>query len=186
MANDWKLTLAVDATGQDDAHVRLRPVGAGRPPYVVVRVGAVIAHCVGPSSVASGAQAWAAAQARVETGVLEFPFYNERHKPDPMQGLAVPSGSVVFDGPQPWAISTLVGAGAIVTIGCLKVHVHDRTALDVHVRAWAAASDLATKAFPGRHVPFSRLVSNARYAGLDRGLGVWQPRDDDNGLGRET
>jgi hypothetical protein len=86
---------------------------------------------------------------------------------------------VVFEGAQRWSISTSRGAGALVTIGCLQVQVLDRPALDIHVLAWSEAMDLAVQAFPARAVPFSRMVSNARFNGLDRGLGVWQARDDD-------
>jgi hypothetical protein len=95
------------------------------------------------------------------------------------EGVAVPSGSIVFDGAQRWSVSTARGTGALVTIGCLQVRVVDRTALDIHVRAWSEAMDMAVQAFPTSAVPFSRMVSNARFNDLDRGLGVWQPIEDD-------
>jgi hypothetical protein len=181
MANDWKLTLGVVASGHDDTHVRLRTLGAGRDPYVVVRVGSVMAHCLGAAAVGSGAQAWAAARARVETGALDFPGFETGGRPGPTggAGVAVPCGSVVFDGAQRWAVSSVRGAGVLVTIGCVQVQARDRVAFDLHVRAWAEAADLASHAYPGRTVPFSRMVSNARFNDLDRGLGVWLPRDED-------
>lgn len=179
MANNWKLTLGVEATGHDDRHVMLRHVTRDRDPYVVVRIGAVIAHCLGPAAVGSAAQAWAVAQARVNAGELYLPRgEGGRSAPGVAESLAVPAGAVVFDGAQPWSVSTSRGAGALVTVGCLQVRALDRTALDVHVTAWAEAMDLAVQAFPTRTVPFSRMVSNARFNRLDRGLGVWQPRED--------
>lgn len=181
MANDWKLTLGVEATGHDDHHVMLRHITRDRDPYVVVRIGSVIAHCLGPAAVGSGAQAWAAAQARVNAGELHLLSGEGGGRPGPRgaEGLAVPCGSVVFEGAQRWSISTSRGAGALITIGCLQVQVLDRTALDIHVRAWSEAMDMAVQAFPTRTVPFSRMVSNARFNDLDRGLGIWQAREDD-------
>ena len=180
MANDWKLTLGVEAMGHDDHHVTLRHVTRDRAPYVVVRVGSVIAHCLGPAAVGSGAQAWAAAQARVIAGDLPMLSHEAGRRPltGGREGAAVPCGSVVFDGAQPWSVTISRDAGTLVTIGCLQVRVRDWTALDVHVRAWAQAMDLAVKAFPDQGIPFSRMVSNARFNELDRGVGIWQARED--------
>ena len=180
MTNDWKLSLGVVASGHDDARVSLRPLGRGRPPYVVVRVGAVIAHCLGPEAVGSCGQAWAAASARVAARGLGFPAHSGRGAPPPTRagGLDVPSGSVVFDGAQPWAVTVVPGGGVRVSVGSVQVQARDRDAFDVHVRAWADAVDFATRIYPGRSVPFTRMLNNARYHDLDRGLGMWQPPEE--------
>jgi hypothetical protein len=186
MANEWKLHLGVVASGHDDTRVSLRPMGRGRSPYVVVRTGAVIAHCLGPAAVGSAAQAWAAARARLEAMDLGFRGYAE---PGPIGRpggeAAVPCGSVVFDGQQRWAIHVTRGTGVLVTVGCLQVLARDRVAFDLHVRTWTQAVELAAQAYPSRHVPFSRMLANARYNELEQGVGLWQPPHDvdpDRGL----
>jgi hypothetical protein len=47
-------------------------------------------------------------------------------------------------------------------VGPLAVRAHDITALDTHIRAWAEASALAARVFPGKAVPFGQLVEHQR------------------------
>lgn len=79
--------------------------------------------------------------------------------------MAYPVGSILFEGRQPWHVD--VSAAALgVTVGPLQVRAYDTTALETHIRAWTEASAVAARLFPGKAVPFARLVELERRAAL--------------------
>jgi hypothetical protein len=164
MTDAWKLSLSIDAHGHDDTHVSVvRGVGE-RPPHLNVRTGGVIVHCLGPASAMSASEAWACARLAGETWLP--PLDNRRPAaPARALGVAYPSASVIFDGRQPWHVDQ-VGPAMHITVGPLKVLAYDVKALDTHIRACTEASAVATRLFPGRAVPFTRLVEHQRTAQL--------------------
>ncbi|MCW2599478.1 MAG: hypothetical protein JWM02_1307 [Frankiales bacterium] len=182
MTTPWKLELCVDAAGHDETRVRIAPVGPDRSPYLLVTTGAVIVHCLGPVAVMSTAEAWAAARVRASDWLPADA--TARRTEATSSGVVYPVGSVLFDGRQPWNLST-AGAGLNVTVGCLQVRVRDWTALDTHVRVWAQACDLAVRAFPGKTVTFGRLVEQARISSIQRAAGeTGATQDRRRGRGR--
>lgn len=140
-------------------------------PQVNVRVGSLISHCLDPSAVMSIASAWAAGQVRVGT------WLPATAPPPPAAakgfGVAYPASSVIFEGRQPWTVST-VNPGLTVTFGCVSITVHDRAALETQTRAWAEASAISAKLFPGRAVPFGRLLERAQVSSIQRAAGEHQ------------
>jgi hypothetical protein len=177
MTDEWKLSLSIDAHGHDDTHVGVvRAVGEG-PPHLKVRTGGVIVHCLGPAAAMSAAEAWACARLAGETWL---PAQDNRRPsaPAPHLGVAYPSASIIFDGRQPWHLDH-VGPAMSITVGPLKVVAYDVTALDTHIRAWTEASAVATRLFPGKAVPFARLVEHQRIGqlrALDRQPAPRRPR----------
>lgn len=162
MTTSWELSLSIEARGHDDTHVGVVPGHGGRSPHLNVRVGTVVVHCLDPRAVMSSAEAWA--KARVEAESWMPAIRDPRQRPPASgYGAAYPAASVILDGRQRWQVSH-AGPVLDVTVGPLLVRVHDVTALETHVRAWAQASAVATRAFPGKAVPFARLVEHARYA----------------------
>jgi hypothetical protein len=162
MTSSWELSLSIEARGHDDTHVGVVPGHGGSSPHLNVRVGSVVVHCLDPRAVMSSSEAWA--KARVEAESWMPAIRGPRPRP-PVSGYgaAYPAASVILDGRQPWQVSH-TGPVMDVTVGPLLVRVHDVTALETHVRAWAQASAIAARAFPGKAVPFARLVEHARYA----------------------
>jgi hypothetical protein len=162
MTTSWELSLSIEARGHDDTHVGVVPGHGGRNPHLNVRVGTVVVHCLDPRAVMSSAEAWA--KARVEAESWMPAIRDPRQRPPASgYGAAYPAASVILDGRQRWQVSH-AGPVLDVTVGPLLVRVHDVTALDTHVRAWTQASAIASRTFPGKAVPFARLVEHARYA----------------------
>lgn len=166
MTESWALSLSIDAQGHDDTQVSIaRGVGGGGP-HLKVRTGPVLVHCLGPAAAMSAAQAWASARLAAMTWL---PPLEERRStalnPSAGLGAAFPSASLIFDGRQPWHVER-VGPAMSITVGPLQVIARDATALDTHIRAWTEASAVASRLFPGRAVPFSRLVEHERIAQL--------------------
>jgi hypothetical protein len=162
MTSSWDLSLSIEARGHDDTHVSVVPGHGGSSPRLNVRVGSVVVHCLDGTAVMSAAQAWA--RARV-AAVPWSPGLREprRQPPGVGYGAAYPAASVILDGRQQWQVS-LTGPALDVTVGPLLVRVHDVTALETHVRAWAQASAAAIRVFPGKAVSFARLVEHERFA----------------------
>ena len=164
MTNAWQLSFSIDARGHDDTQVSVVRAVSDGPPHLNVRTGGVIVHCLGPAAAMSASEAWAYARLAGETWL---PPLDNRRRAAPARplGVAYPSASVIFDGRQPWHVDQ-GGPAMTVTVGPLKVVAYDVTALDTHVRAWTEASAVATRLFPGRAVPFARLVEHQRKAQL--------------------
>lgn len=173
MTSSWNLSLSLDARGHDDTHVSVVRERGGGSPHVKVRVGGVVVHCLDGAAVMSAARAWAAA--RLGGQDWRPPIRNAQGQPD-LAGLgaAYPVGSIIFEGRQQWQASN-TGAAIEVTVGPLLVRARDMTALDTHVRAWTEASALACRVYPGKSVPFARLVEQQRLAVL-RALDAQQGR----------
>lgn len=172
MPKPWDISLFVDAVGHDQARVRVGRGGHEQRPHLTVQTGGVLVYCIDAASAMSAAQAWAAARVRISDWLpTELPA---RLAPVPGYGAAHPAGSVIFEGSQPWNVSTR-GEGLTVTVGCLSVRVRDWTALDTHVRAWSEASAVALRIFPGRAVPFTQLVERARISSIQRAAGERGP-----------
>ena len=168
MTRPWDVQVSIDAVGHDDAQVRVVTSPGSSRPHILVRTGSVLVHCLDGAAVTSAASAWAAGQVRVGDWLPRQPAPRER--PPGGFGDAYPAGSVILDGRQRWAIST-AGEGLTVAIGCLHVQVRDRVALDTHVCAWAQASALATRVYPGRAVPYAQLVRRAQISSIRRAAG---------------
>ncbi len=165
MTDSWDLSLSIDAHGHDDTNVSVARGVGERSAHVRVRTGLVLVHCLGPAAAMSAAQAWACARV---AGMTWLPPLHDRRRPAPAPqslGVAYPSATVIFDGRQQWHVQQL-GAAMSITVGPLQVLAHDATALDTHIRAWTEASAVAARLFPGRAVPFSRLVEHERIAQL--------------------
>lgn len=160
MTDSWDLSLSIDAHGHDDTAVTVVPgVGSGSA-HLKVRAGTVIVHCIDGASAMSAARAWAAAQL---SSPQWQPALRDTRRPVPPGGLgaAYPLGSVIFEGRQPWHVDR-VGHALAVTVGPLQVRAHDMTALQTHIRAWTEAAAIAARVFPGRAVPFARLLEQER------------------------
>lgn len=164
MTTSWDLRLSIESRGHDDTHVSVTPGHGLSSPNIKVRVGSVVVHCLDGAAAMSAAHAWAKARVEAESW---FPALCEpRRQPSTVgYGAAYPAGSVILDGRQQWQVSR-TGPALDVTVGPLLVRVHDMTALDTHVRAWTQASAVANRIFPGKAVPFARLLEHARYAEL--------------------
>ena len=162
MTTSWELSLSIEARGHDDSHVGVVPGHGGSSPHLNVRVGSVVVHCLDPRAVMSSSEAWAKARVEAESWMPAIRQARQR-PPATGYGAAYPAASVILDGRQRWQVSH-TGPVMDVTVGPLLVRVHDMTALETHVRAWAQASAIATRAFPGKAVPFARLLEHARYA----------------------
>lgn len=162
MTTSWELSLSIDARGHDDSHVSVAPGHGGSSPHLNVRVGTVVVHCLDPRAVMSASEAWAKARVEAESWMPAIRGPRQR-PPASGYGVAYPAASVILDGRQRWQVSH-TGPVMDVTVGPLLVRVHDVTALETHVRAWAQASAIAARAFPGRALPFARLLEHARYA----------------------
>jgi hypothetical protein len=164
MSNSWDLSLSIDAHGHDDTAVAVVPgVGSSRA-HLKVRAGTVVVHCIDGSSAMSAARAWAAAQ----LSALEWqPPLRDIRPPAPPAGsrAAYPAGSIIFEGRQPWHVDR-VGHALAITVGPLQVRAYDMTALETHIRAWTHAAAVATRVFPGRAVPFARLLEQERHERL--------------------
>ena len=164
MTDSWDLSLTIDAHGHDDTAVRIVPGAGSGSAHLRVRAGNVILHCIDSASAMSAARAWAAAQ-------LAAPDWQPAlrdARPVPAAadlGAAYPLGSIVFEGRQPWHVD-LAGHALAVTVGPLQVRAHDMTALHTHVRAWTEAAAVAARVFPGRALPFARLLEQERRARL--------------------
>ena len=172
MTKPWDISLFVDAVGQDEARVRVGRGGHEQRPHLIVRTGLVLVYCLDAQAAMSTAQAWAAARVRISDWLPTEP--PARPAPAPGFGGAHPGGSVIFEGRQPWNLSTR-GEGLTVTVGPLSVRVRDWTALDTHVRAWSEASAVAMRIFPGRSVPFTKLLERARISSIQRAAGERDP-----------
>lgn len=161
----------MDAFGHDDTHVSIQTAWDHRR-HLQVRTGSVLIYCLDGAALTSTAQAWAAAQVHAADWLPR----NQAAPPDrpTAAGAAYPVGSVIFTGRQPVNLSTQ-GDGLLVTVGCVQIRVRDNTALDTHVRAWAQASDLGTRVFPGRAAPFGHLLHEARISSIQRAAGELQP-----------
>lgn len=172
MTKPWDISLFVDAVGHDDAEVRVGRGGHEQRLHLTVRTGLVLVYCIDAAAAMSSAQAWAAARVRIGDWLPTDP----PARPAAARGVgaAHPTGSVIFEGRQPWNLST-GGEGLTVTVGPLSVRVRDRTALDTQVRAWSEASAIAVRIFPGRAVPFARLVEQARISSIQRATGERGP-----------
>jgi hypothetical protein len=165
MTTAWDLTLSIDAHGHDDTHVAARPAGTGSQ-QLVVRVGLVTVHCLDGASAMSAGLAWATARLHARSWLPDLQDHPEQWptaaRADSSEyGAAYPTGSVLLEGRQRWQV-TPRGMALGITVGPLHVTVHDWTALDTHVRAWTEATAIATRVFPGKSMPFSRLVDQAR------------------------
>ena len=169
MTTPWDVRLSIDARGHDDVQVTAVPDGRATGPQLRVRVGMVVVHCLSASAVMSTGMAWATARLLSREWLPDWqgPDASVSAREREQYGWASTAGSVIFDGRQPWhaAAHTLT---MVVTVGPLRVAVHDFTALDTHLRAWTEASALATRVFPGRAVPFNDLLDRARAAELRR------------------
>lgn len=164
MTDSWDLSLSIDAYGHDDTAARVVPGAGSSSAHLRVRAGNVIVHCLDGASAMSAARAWAAAQ-------LAAPDWQpvlRDTRPAPAAaglGAAYPLGSIIFEGRQPWHVD-LAGHALAVTVGPLQVRAHDMTALHTHVRAWTEAAAVAARVFPGRALPFARLLEQERQARL--------------------
>lgn len=157
--------LSVEAAGAQDAQVRIGRTGADRSPHVNVRVGTVIVHCLDPAAVMSIAAAWVEAETRIGRWLPDTAPPRTAHPRD--VGVSYPAGSVIFEGRQPWSIST-VREDLTVTFGCISVAVRDRAALETHTRAWREAADISVKLYPGRATPYGELLRDARISSIQR------------------
>jgi hypothetical protein len=182
MTKPWDVSLFVDAVGQDEARVRVGRGGHEQRPHLTVRTGLVLVYCIDAAAAMSAAQAWAAARVRISDWLPTEPPARPARVPG--YGQAHPASSVIFEGRQPWNLSTR-GEGLTVTVGCLSVRVRDWTALDTHVRAWSEASAVAMRIFPGRAVPFTQLVQQARISSIQRAAGERQRRGPRRGVDRD-
>jgi hypothetical protein len=166
MTESWALSLSIDAQGHDDTQVSIAKGVGGGGPHLKVRTGPVLVHCLGPAAAMSAAQAWASARL---AAMSWLPPLEDRRGPAPTPsaglGAAIPCASLIFDGRQPWHVER-VGPAMSITVGPLQVIARDATALDTHIRAWTEASAVAARLFPGRAVPFSRLIEHERIAQL--------------------
>lgn len=162
MTTPWELSLSIESRGQDDTHVSVVPGHGGSSPHLNVRVGSVVVHCLDARAVMSSSEAWAKARVEAESWM---PAIRRPRPTSPTTGYgaAYPAASVILDGRQRWQVSH-TGPALDVTVGPLLVRVHDVPALETHIRAWTQASAIAARAFPGKAVPFARLVEHARYA----------------------
>jgi hypothetical protein len=172
MANSWDLTLCIDAHGHDDTQVTVIPGVGGGSAHLKVRAGLVVAHCLDAQSAMSAARAWAAATLTAQTWQPQLRDTQSTPKVA-AAGAAYPLGSLLLEGRQPWHANR-IGHALAVTVGPLQVRVHDMIALDTHVRVWSEAAAIATRLFPGRAVPFARLVELER---RDRLRAVDEPID---------
>lgn len=162
MTSSWDLSLSIDAHGHDDTQVGVVPGFVGGSPHLKVRTGLVIVHCLDAAAAVTAGLAWASARL---AGMTWLPPLNDTRRPHTETGAAYPMGSIYFEGRQPWHLE-LVDSSLSVTVGPLQVIAHDATALDTHIRAWTEASAVATRLFPGKAVPFARLVEHQRIAQL--------------------
>jgi hypothetical protein len=169
MTTPWEVRLNIDARGHDDTQVTAVPRDRVNGPQLRVRVGMVVMHCLDASSVMSAGMAWATARLLSREWLPDWQGPQDPLSPRVREqyGWASTAGSVIFDGRQPWhaAAQTLT---MVVTVGPLRVAVHDFMALDTHLRAWMEASAQATRLFPGRAVSFNDLLDRARAAELRR------------------
>lgn len=164
MTSSWDLSLSIDAHGHDDTQVSVVRGHGPSSPHLKVRAGLVVVHCLDGAAVMSTALAWAAA--RLAATAWLPPLQDSRRDPAPRgYGTAYPVGSIIFEGRQPWHVEE-TGRQMSVTVGPLQVRAHDVTALDTHIRVWTEASAIATRLFPGKAVPFARLVEHERLAAL--------------------
>jgi hypothetical protein len=163
MTASWELSFTVDAHGHEQARVWTLPIVGSPSRQLVVRVGRVTVGCLDGASAMSAGMAWATARWQTREWLPEAPEepWRARLVPDTPYGGAYPAGSILLDGRQPWQV-TPEGMALRVTVGPLQVVVHDLTALDTHVRAWTEASAMAARLFPGKAMPFNRLVDQAR------------------------
>lgn len=164
MSDSWDLSLSIDAHGHDDTAVTVAPAGGSGRPHLKVRAGTVVVHCIDGASAMSAARAWAAAQ----LSAAEWqPTLRDIRRPAPPvgSGAAYPAGSIIFEGRQPWHVDR-VGHALAITVGPLQVRAYDMTALETHIRAWTQAAAVATRVFPGRAVPFARVLEQERQARL--------------------
>jgi hypothetical protein len=160
MTSSWDLGLTIDARGHDDTQVRVVRWAGLTSEHLTVRVGTVLVHCIDGAGAMSAGRAWAAA--RLEAEDWRPPLREPSPTARPAAaGAAYPVGSVVFEGRQPWQVRR-AGDALEVVVGPLAVRAHDITALDTHIRAWAEASALAARVFPGKAVPFGQLVEHQR------------------------
>jgi hypothetical protein len=195
MTTSWDLTLSIDAHGHDDTQVSTPPMGGSSGRQLLVRVGLVTVHCLDGASAMSAGLAWARARLHAREWLPDLQTQEDRSARRPPVssefGGAFPSGSVIFDGRQPWQV-TPRDSSLAVTVGPLQVTVHDWTALDTHVRAWTEASAVATRLYPGKAMAFNQLVNVARRdalrevdAQIERRSNAnrRRPRDDRGGRG---
>jgi hypothetical protein len=164
MTTSWDLSLSIESRGHGDTHVSVVPGVPLRSPHLKVRVGGVVVHCLDGAATMSAARAWA--NAHVQAGSWLPALRDPVRQPVPAGlGAAYPAGSIILEGRQAWQVSHS-GHALDITVGPLRVRVHDMTALDTHVRAWSQASAVALRTFPGKALPFARLVEQERYAPL--------------------
>lgn len=164
MTSSWDLSFIIDAHGHDDTQVSVVPGYGPSSPHLKVRTGLVLVQCLDGAAAMSAARAWAVA--RLATTHWLPPLHEARRPPTPHgAGAAYPLGSIIFEGRQPWHVEN-VGMALSVTVGPLQVRLHDVTAVDTHVRAWTEASAVAARLFPGKAVPFARMVEHERISAL--------------------
>jgi hypothetical protein len=160
------MALTVDAIGHDAAHVRARRFTAqGAHPHLSVRTGPVIVYCLDARSVTDMASAWAAAHVR---GAHRLPVESPATPASKELGSAFPIAEIVMEGRQHWNIAG-PEAGQhplLVSVGKLTFRVHDRVALDTHVRAWAQASAFTGRVYSRRTPPFDQLLEQAQIAAV--------------------
>jgi hypothetical protein len=164
MTTSWELSLSIDARGHDDTQVRAVRSGSPGRDHLVVRVGLVTVHCLNGDAASSAGLAWATARLKArewlpDLGLDDHPA--ARPADEREYGVAVPAGSLILDGRQRWRVVPRPDSLA-VTVGALQVNVYDFTALDTHVRAWTEGTAVATRLFPNKAVPFTRLAQQAR------------------------
>lgn len=168
MTSPWDLSFSIDAHGHDDTHVGVVPGYGSSAPHLKVRTGLVVVHCLDGAAAMSAARAWAVARLAT-THWLPSLYEAERATTPPEAGTGIgaayPAGSIYFEGRQPWHVEH-AGLALSITVGPLQVRVHDATAVDTHIRAWTEASAFATRLFPGKAVPFARLVEHERISAL--------------------
>jgi hypothetical protein len=162
MTTPWGLQLSIDARGHDDTRVSTQRLVGTDQQQLLVRVGLVVVHCLDGAAAMSAGLAWATARVHAREWLpdAEEPELRARRATS-RYGGAFPTGSVFYDGHQPWQVTPKEQV-LVVTVGPLQVNVHDWIALDTHLRAWTEASAVAAKVFPGKAVPFGRLIDKAR------------------------
>jgi len=166
MGKPWDLALSVDAVGHDDAHVRARRfTRQGAHPHLSVRTGPVIVYCLDARSVTDMASAWAAAHVR---GAHLLPVETPTQRSRTVLGSAFPIAEVVMEGRQRWNIAEPQTGRRelLLSVGQVTFRVHDRVALDTHVRAWAQASAFTARVYSRHAPPFGELLEQAQIAAV--------------------
>lgn len=138
-----------------------------------VVTGPLLTVCLDGTAVQSLAEAWA--RARVE-GASDLPLHGIQ--PDPPKYLPLPDGrgyaaplaNAVTEGRSRWEVTPPEQYRPYLTVSShwLTIRVHDRTALDIHIRAWAQAQDLALRLMRGSSITFKDMTTEARAQRMSR------------------